>query len=110
MNVLAATVTPVSDLIRTYLTTTCLAMAATFVAIYSAIANRIVRSATRRLPFLGRFAVFVLWCASGYGLVTIALGTVAARALEPLDDLWLAPIVTGIFVVLGFLAEREGHV
>jgi hypothetical protein len=109
VSILAAVIAPVSGFVRSHLTFTCMAMSATLVAIYSGTAIRLIGHAVGRLPFLGRLTVFVLWCAFGYGLVTVTVGSLTARALARLDNVWLAPAVVGLFLALGLAAEREGH-
>lgn len=87
-----------------------LAVIATLLALYG---NEINRSFTKRIKthnILLRFGLYVALCAFGYGAATIFLADGLAWVLRELDSRLLGPVVIGLFLAIGLLAERKGHI
>jgi len=97
----------VSDWMRPRLVTICTALAATVFIIYGNNLNRIVKNLIKRWHFVLRLLTLVIVCAFGYGFLIIFLGRVLADGLGGLGDYILFPVVVGLFMVVGILAEQK---
>ena len=86
------------------------AIVATVLVLYGARINKAIRRQIRSLHFVGRLAIFVALCACGYATGAVFAGHLLGGLLGKFNDMWLAPIVGVIFVLIGLLAEREGQV
>ncbi|EHQ52195.1 hypothetical protein ECTPHS_05856 [Ectothiorhodospira sp. PHS-1] len=84
-----------------------LAFVATVLVIYGNDINRVLKMILRAYHRLVRLLGFVLMCAFGYGALTVFLTPMLADAMLMVDTRWLAPMVVGAFLLLGFLAERK---
>ncbi|SEP83587.1 Protein of unknown function [Ectothiorhodospira magna] len=84
-----------------------LALVATLLVIYGNDINRTLKIILRPYHRLLRLLGFVLMCAFGYGALTVFFTPLLANVLVMVDTRWMAPMVVGAFLLLGFLAERK---
>ncbi len=103
-------VTMVSGWMRPHVVVIGMAAVATLLVVYGESINRLVKRRIRSLPWVVRLLIFVALCAFGYASVAVFLGRAAGRIFGQLNNLWLAPVVIVVFLIIGWIAEREGHV
>lgn len=103
-------VTMVSRWMRPHVMVIGMAAVATLLVVYGETINRFVKRRIKSLPWLVRLVVFVALCAFGYASVAVFLGRAAGRVFAHLNNMWLGPVVILVFLIIGFIAEREGHV
>lgn len=109
MSVLTDLLAYLSSLIRPHLAFVAAALVATLLVIYGNNINRAVWNLVRGAHFLVRTAVFVALCAFGYGALTVFLIPFVIRVLRSAGPYWLAPIVIIIFILVGWLAEKNSR-
>lgn len=91
--------------LRLHLTSISVGLVATFLMIYGAGINNYFRKITKSIPFVGRFALFVVLCSAGYAFATSQLVRLLKAFLLKQADLPLIGIIAGAFLVLAFLAR-----
>ncbi|MFP4080918.1 MAG: DUF3392 domain-containing protein [Ectothiorhodospira sp.] len=96
--------------LRGYVSQLALAFVATLLVIYGSDINRMVKGAVRHWPRVMRLLAFVVMCVFGYGALTVLITPWIAKGLFQVDTLWLAPVVIGAFLLLGWLAERKNQI
>jgi hypothetical protein len=96
-----------SQFMRDYLREISVALMATVLALYGGYINDGVKSLLKNYHFIVRFMVFVLLCAFGYGALSVYAARFVKLLLLQLNDLWLAPVVTASFLIIGLLAEHK---
>ncbi len=99
-----------SSWVRPHLSLIAFAFVATLLVMYGAEINRFIRDATKPYHLLVRVLVFILVSAFGYGWATGKLSALLAQLLASKAGSWTGVLVLGIFIGLGFLAERKNHV
>lgn len=107
MNFLNDMVLSLSRLVTQHLETIAAALSATFFFIYGGTIHGLLRKSMQKYHFLVRLVVFTLLCAFVYGLLTVYTAVLLEKILACLGPLYLAPIVIGLFLLIGFLAERK---
>ena len=101
-------VVSLSTWVRPHLASLGTAAVATLLVLYGESVYRLVRRRTGRLPWVARLVVFVAVCAFGYAGAAVFAGHLVARLLGRLGDVWLAPVVGAVFLLIGVTAERRG--
>lgn len=99
-----------SQWIRHFLPQVSLAITSTVLAVFGGEINCWVKSLIKRRPFLVRVSVFVLLVTFGYGALNIAISHLVSRILMKTDDLFLAPIVVVLFIIIGVIAEEKRQI
>jgi hypothetical protein len=107
MGILSDVLTEISGWLRPHSAPIAMAMVATLLVLYGDELNRYVRRKTVRLHFVWRVGVFVLLCAVGYVLVLVLASKLLAALLRSIGGPFLFPVVVGLFVLIGLLAERR---
>ena len=87
-----------------------LAVVASALVIYGNELNGIIKHMVRKQHFLVRTIVFVTVCFAGYGALTVLLTSFLSRQLVNVPALYFGPLVIGIFLVLGLVAERQKQI
>lgn len=87
-----------------------LALVATLLVIYGDNLNRLVKKQLKPYPRLIRILGFVLMCAFGYGALTVLFTPVLANWLALVPIKWIGPLVLGLFLLVGWLAESKRQV
>ena len=96
-----------SDFVRPHLGKVALSLAATILFLYGAQIHGVVKGLIKDLHFIFRLLILVFVCAFGYGTLAYAFTKVCEVSLRQLDSLYLAPVVIGLFLLIGLLAERN---
>lgn len=94
-----------ADFLRLHMNSIAVGLVATFLVIYGAGINNYFKKITRSIPFVGRFALFVLLCSLGYAFATSQLVRLLKMLLYKQPDLPLIGIIAGAFLLLAFLAR-----
>lgn len=79
---------------------------ATLLMIYGAAINGYFKKITRSMPFVGRFALFVVLCSAGYAFLSSQAVKLFKYFLMKQADLPLIGIIAGCFVILAIMAYR----
>ena len=94
-----------ANFLRLHMESISVGLVATVLMIYGAYINNYFKKITRSVPFLGRFALFVVLCSAGYGLMSSQLVKLLKFFLRGQADLPLIGIIAGSFLVLAYLAR-----
>ena len=83
-----------------------MAIMATLLVIYGHSINRLVKKQTSGMHFIFRTLIFILLCTFGYGVVLIYVTPILSQLLAGVGMIYLGPLIVGIFIMLGVLAEK----
>lgn len=86
------------------------AFAATLLALYGADVTRRLKRPVRKWPFVARAAFFIAVVGVVFGVAALALTSVLSRVLLALGRPAVLPLMLGIVVGLGLLAERKRQI
>lgn len=92
--------------LRFHITSISVGIIATLLMIYGATINGYFKKITKSIPFVGRFALFVLLCSAGYAFLSSQAVRFFKRFLLTQADLPLIGIIAGSFIVLAIMAYR----
>lgn len=107
MNSLHHTIVDLSGLIRVHLDMVSMSLIATTIFLYGEEIHGLVKRQIEGCPFLLRILILILVCAFGYGAITVACTRLCRQLLSFLDSSYLSPVVLGLFLIIGVLAERK---
>ena len=107
MNSIHHTIVDLSGLIRGHLDMVAMSLVATVIFLYGEEIHGLVKRQIEGCPFLLRILILILVCAFGYGALTVASARLCRQLLAFLDANYLAPVVIGLFLLIGLLAERN---
>jgi hypothetical protein len=93
--------------IRSHLFAISMAWVATLFVIFGGDLNRLVKRIFARFHFLVRLAAFILLCSFGYSAATMVAAKLLNHFLAELSLKTLVPVVAGLFMAIGILAERR---
>ncbi len=96
-----------SEYLRPHLGKVALSFAATVLFLYGEQLHGVVKGLIKDLHFIFRLLILVLVCAFGYGTLVFAFTRLCEAGLRELDGMCLAPVVIGLFLLIGLLAERK---
>ncbi len=94
-----------ANFLRVHMDSISVGLVATVLMIYGAYINNYFKKITRSIPFIGRFALFILLCSAGYAFLTSQLVKLLKMFLRGQPDLPLIGIIAGAFVILAFCAR-----
>lgn len=94
-----------ADFLRFHMNSISIGLVATLLVIYGETINNYFKRITRSIPFIGRFALFIVLCSAGYAFLTSQLVRYLKFFLQGQADLPLIGIITGAFLILAFLAR-----
>lgn len=86
------------------------AIMATVLVIYGDTINRLLKRQISGLHFLFRTVIFILLCTFGYGALLIYATPVLKDLLASLGMIYLGPLIVGVFITLGTLAEKKNRI
>lgn len=95
-----------ADFLRLHLSSISVGLVATILMIYGAHINGYFRKITKSLPFLARFALFVLLCSIGYAFLSSQAVKGLRLFLYQQKDIPLILMISGAFLVLAFFARN----
>ncbi len=87
-----------------------MAIMATLLVIYGAVINRMLKRQISHWHFIFRTIVFILLCTFGYGALLIYVTPMLKHLLASIGMVYLGPLIVGIFIALGAIAERKNHI
>ncbi len=87
-----------------------MAIMATLLVIYGGVINRMVKKQISGMPFIFRTLIFILLCTFGYAALLIYFTPILSHWLAAIGMIYLGPLITGIFITLGILAEKQNHI
>lgn len=85
------------------------ALTASLLVIFGDDVIRIVKNQVRHYHFLIRMTAFVLFCAFGFGALSVFIVPGLASLLRYMGDQYLVLTVVGAFVWIGWMAERRKY-
>ena len=94
-----------ANFLRLHLDSISVGLVATLLMIYGASINNYFKKITRSIPFVGRFALFVVLCSAGYAFLSSQMVRFLKMFLRGQGDWPLIGIIAGSFIVLAFLAR-----
>ena len=94
-----------ANFLRVHMNSISIGLVATLLIIYGGHINAYFKKITRSLPFLGRFALFVLLCSAGYAFLSSQAVNLLKMLLRGQADLPLIGIIAAAFVLLAFCAR-----
>ncbi|MBO5532263.1 MAG: DUF3392 family protein [Fibrobacter sp.] len=94
-----------ADFLRLHMDSISVGLVATVLMIYGAYINNYFKKITRSIPFVGRFALFVILCSAGYAFMSSQAVRFLKMFLRSQADLPLIGIIAGAFIVLAFCAR-----
>lgn len=107
MHVVVDAIVFLSKFLYPHLGKVALSLAATILFLYGEQIHGVVKGLIKDLHFVFRLLILVLVCAFGYGTLAYAFTRLCEAGLKLLDNLYLAPVVIGLFLLIGLLAERK---
>lgn len=94
-----------ANFLRLHMDSIAVGLVATFLIIYGGKINGYFKKITKSIPFVARFALFVVLCSAGYAFLTSQMVKYLKTFLRAQPDLPLIGIIAGAFLVLAFLAR-----
>jgi hypothetical protein len=98
------------QLFKPHLYQVALAIVATVLVIFGNTINRMIKKLLHKQHIIVRIVAFILVCAFGYGLATVWLTAILASQLAKIPLLYLAPLISGLFILLGLYAQKQRHI
>jgi hypothetical protein len=95
---------------RPYQYQVALAIIATLLVVFGNDINASIKKLLSKQHIIVRMLTFVFICAFGYGLLTVWLTSLLAAQLALVPTLYLAPTISGIFIVLALYAQKQRHI
>lgn len=99
-----------SDWISPHTDNIALAIIATLLVIFGEDINRTVKKQLRPFPYLVRLFGFIILCAFGYGAMTVYATPLMESLIKQIPELYLAPCIALLFILIGLLAERRRQI
>lgn len=87
-----------------------MAFTATLLIIFGSNINGWIKGIFQSWHFIFRVLIFILVCSVGYALLNIFLARTLHSLLLKLDRQYLVPVIAGIFILLGIIAERKSQI
>ncbi len=87
-----------------------MAIMATLLVIYGGVINRMVKKQISGMHFIFRTLIFILLCSFGYGVLLIYFTPVLSHWLAAVGMIFLSPLIIGIFITLGVIAEKQNRI
>jgi len=94
-----------ADFLRLHMDSISVGLVATFLMIFGGKINGYFKKITKSVPFVARYALFVVLCSAGYAFLTSQMVKYLKVFLRTQQDMPLIGIIAGAFLVLAFLAR-----
>ena len=98
-----------AQFLHPYLSQIAMLITVCLIALYANDLNKFIKGIVGRQHFIIRTVLFIVITAFGYGALTLWLTPFIATGLASLKNVWLAPVVSVIFIVLGVVADRKNQ-
>ena len=96
-----------SHYLRDHLDKVALSLVATAIFLYGEEIHGLVKRQIQGLALVLRVMILIVVCAVGYGALTVGCTFLCRKLLGFMDDNYLAPVVLGLFLLIGILAEKR---
>ncbi|MFD2165947.1 DUF3392 domain-containing protein [Thalassotalea euphylliae] len=96
--------------VRPYQSQCAMAIVATLLVLFGGEISKAIRQLIRHQHLMIRTFIFVLVCAFGYGALTIWLSKVLTQWIAIIPDVYLAPTVLSVFMLLGLYAQKQKQI
>lgn len=110
IELISGVLTELGQSFRPYQYQCALAIVATILVIFGNQINDVIKQAVRKQHFVIRTIIFIFVCAVGYGLATVWLTNLLSLQLAKIPNIYIAPLVTVIFILLGMYAQKQRHI
>ena len=97
-------------ILRHHITSISVGIVATFLMLVGGKINSFFKRITKSVPFVGRFALFVVLCSAGYALLSSQSCRLLKWFLWKQADVPLILIIAGCFIGLAIMAYRAKEV
>ena len=94
-----------ANFLRVHMDSISVGLVATLLINYGGYINGYFKKITKSIPFVGRFALFVILCSAGYAFMSSQLVKFLKMFLRNQADLPLIGIIAAAFLVLAFCAR-----
>jgi hypothetical protein len=101
---------PVANLIRRYLSEVCFGITAVSLILAGPAINSFFSRITEKLHWILKYLLFVLVCTVGYGVLTQVIYQGLKHWMVHQRSMVLVLVTVGIYLVLAFLAKKQGHI
>jgi undecaprenyl pyrophosphate phosphatase UppP len=95
---------------RPYQYQVALAIIATLLVVFGNDINGSIKKMLSKQHFIVRIVIFILICTFGYGLLTVWLTNLLAAQLASIPTVYLAPTISGTFILLALYAQKQRHI
>lgn len=102
--------TDVGQWFRGYQYQAAMAIVATLLVILGNDINGAIRKLVAGQNFFVRSLTFVGVCAFGYGLLTVWLTKKLSQQLAQVPNVYVLPLILGIFFIIGAYAQKNRHI
>ncbi|BCS95780.1 hypothetical protein DSLASN_14120 [Desulfoluna limicola] len=99
-----------SGLARPHLATLSVAIVATSLVLAGDSINRFLKRRLGRTPLVLRMLIFSVACTVGYGALTVVAVPFIRHQLAGLSNSLLSPVLMGVFLAIGWIAERKKYI
>jgi len=99
-----------SGIARPHLATIAVAIVATSLVLAGDSINRFLKRRLGRTPFVLRMCTFSLVCTFGYGALAVVAVPLVRHQLAGLSNTLLSPFLVGLFLAIGWIAERKKYI
>lgn len=93
--------------LRLHIASISVGLVSTVITIYGSSINGAARKLTRKMPFLARFAFFIVLCSAGYALLSSQATRGLRHLLMSLSDGKLIIAIFAAFIILALLAKSS---
>ena len=107
METLSHCIVTCSGHLRPYLKEVSMSLVATALFLYGEDIHSLVKRQIQSLALVFRVAILILVCAFGYGTLAVGCTVLCRKLLGFLDSHYLSPVVFGLFLLIGILAEKK---
>lgn len=97
-------------LVQPYYNEIALTIMATALAVYGDVLNKNIKRIISPYHFVIRTIVFVLLCAFGYGILVLLASPYVKQVILLVPYTYQGLFVLGVFLLLGYLAERRRYI
>lgn len=87
-----------------------MAIMATLLVIYGETINRMLKRQIVGWHFILRTLIFIILCAFGYGALLVYVTPLLTKLLASVGMIYLGPLVLGVFITLGTIAEKKNRI
>ena len=107
MDTLTHCILTCSGYLRPYLKEVSISLVATALFLYGEDIHGLVKRQIQGLALVFRVAILILVCAFGYGALSVGCTILSRKLLGFLDNYYLSPVILGLFLLIGILAEKK---